>query len=87
MRWIEHVLPVVRAGFPFVKLLLRTVQFPGNLEDTPVIICIFQGTGYIFMNTYVIWNISEGIVIFVTETTCRTGLRVNVFCAVDNAVI
>ena len=35
----------------------------------------------------IIWNVSQRVVVLVSETSCRTYLRMNVFCTIYDAFI
>ena len=39
------------------------------------------------MDSDIVWDIAEGIVIFMPQATCRADLRVDVLCSIDNAVV
>ena len=55
--------------------LFRLVQSFTQLIDTPVIVSVLQRTGCILIDTYVIRNIAQFIVIVISETSGRRHLR------------
>ena len=63
-------------------LLFGLVQGFTQLIDAPVIISIFQRTGGIFIDAYIIRYVAQLIVIFITETSGRRNLRMNIICTV-----
>jgi hypothetical protein len=84
---IEYIFPVAGPLLPFVKLLLRPSHLLRHLKDAPVIIGIFKGTGHIFMDAAVVWNITDGIIMFMSKSAGRIGCRVDIFSAMDYAII
>ena len=87
MRRIEDILPIVRAPLPFFEFLGRTSELSGYLKYAPVIVGIFEGAGNAFVNTDIVWDVTEGIVIFVAKAAGRTDFRMNVFRAIDDTIV
>ena len=70
-----------------IQFLFRTSQVFCNLVDAPVIIGIFQRTGGILVNLYIIRHISQFIVIVMPKAASRRNCRMYVFCSVDQTSV
>ena len=81
------VLPVIRAGGPFVQFLLRPAEDLRELQDAPVVIGIFQGAGGAFVDAHVTRDIAQRVIVFVAQAAGGTDGWVNVLRAMDDAVV
>ena len=83
----EEALVVHGSPLELLDFLFRTIQFLGQLQDTPIIIGILQRTGCTFMNTHIARHIAQLVIVFVSQAPCRRDLRMNILCTIDQTGI
>ena len=74
---IKHLLIIHRTLEKRLQLLSGLSQSLTQLIDAPVIVSIFQGTGYTLINLHIVWHITQLIVILISQTSGRVYLRMN----------
>ena len=74
---IKYLLIIHRTLGKRLQLLSRLTQSLTQLIDTPVIVSIFQGTGYTLIDLHIVWHITQLVVILVSQTSGRVYLRMN----------
>ena len=71
-------IPVIECGLGVRrKLFLAAAQSLAELVDAPIIVGIFKSPGGILVDAYITRDIAEAVVIFPTESACRTDLRMD----------
>ena len=74
---IKHLLIIHRTLGKRLQLLSRLSQSLTQLIDAPVIVSIFQGTGYTLIDLHIVWHVTQLIVILISQTSGRVYLRMN----------
>ena len=84
---VEKVL-VIHCTFGIkIHLLFRTLKFFRQFVNAPVIIGILQCTCCIFIYLYIVRDISEFVVIFISQTSCRRYFRMNIVSSMNKPLI
>ena len=74
---IKHLLIIHRTLGKRLQLLSGLSQNLTQLIDAPVIVSIFQGTGYTLIDLHIVWHVTQLIVILISQTSGRVYLRMN----------
>ena len=87
-RFLVEQISVVHGAFgKQVHFLLRTLQILCQFIDTPVVVSIFQCTGRVLINLYIVRHITQFVVIFISQTAGRRHLRMHVFSSMNQTFI
>ena len=84
---VEHI-PIVQRplGEKFL-FLLRTVQSLGHPVDAPVIVGILQRAGHVLVDTYIVGDIAQFIIILVSQAARGRDFGMNIFRPVQQSFV
>ena len=85
--FVEKILVVHGTFGKEVDFLFRMFQFFGEFVDAPVVVCIFQCTGGVLVDFYIIGNIAQFVVIFMSQASCWRDFGVYILRAVNQSFI
>jgi hypothetical protein len=84
---VEDIAVVPGTRRPLVQFSLGTVQFLRHLQNTPVVVGVFERTCHVLGNVHVVRDISQLVVVLVPPASGRRNGRVHVLRGIHHRIV